>query len=458
VSGYTPHTEGEIASMLGFLGLSSLDELFAAVPSALQLAGGTGLPRGLPEPDVLAHMNDLAHTNRPVGRDLVCFAGGGAYDREVPAVTRALASRSEFVTSYTPYQPEVAQGVLQALFEFQTLLARLAGMEVANASLYDGAAALVEAVNLGVAASRRETVWVSQGINPSWRSVLATFASGTGHEIVEVPLREGSTDWSSADPSSAGSSEVTPRAVPGVVVVAYPNYLGCLEDIGDARALCDRTGALLVMAFDPICAGLLRSPGAWGADVVVGEGQPLGMPLGFGGPYLGLFACKSSHVRRLPGRLVGETVDADGRRAYVTTLRAREQDIRREKATSNVCTNQTLMAVTAAIQMGWLGTSGVAEVALRSTRGAHYCREGLLGVQGVEPLVSAPTIGEFALRLPVPADTLIERLADDGFLAGIELDGTYTGGRPDGLLVAVTERRTRAEIDSFADSFAKALR
>jgi len=439
--------------MLEFLGLSGLDELFSAVPEALRLAGGTGLARGAPEPDVFAHMTDLAGANRPVGRDLVCFAGGGAYDREVPAVTRALASRSEFVTSYTPYQPEVAQGVLQALFEFQTLMARLSGMEVANASLYDGAAALVEAVNLGVGASGREGVWLSQGVNPSWRSVLQTFAAGTGHVIVEVPLADGSTDWAAADPSSNTLGEP-----PGVVVGAYPNYLGCLEDLRAARELCDRTGALLVVAFDPICAGLLRSPGDWGADVVVGEGQPLGMPLGFGGPYLGLFACNTAHVRRLPGRLVGETVDSEGRRAYVTTLRAREQDIRREKATSNVCTNQTLMAVTAAIQMGWLGTTGIAEVALRSTRGAAYCRSALLAVPGVEPLVSAPTMSEFALRLPLSADVLVERLADEGFLAGIALEGSYTNGRPDGLLVAVTERRTRAEIDSFADSFTKALR
>ncbi len=434
--------------MLEFLGLSSLDELFASIPEALRLAGGTGLAPGAPEPDVLAHMQELADRNRPIGRDLVCFAGGGAYDREVPPVTRALASRSEFVTSYTPYQPEVAQGVLQALFEFQTLIARLSGVEVANASLYDGAASLVEAVNLAAAASGRSQVWVSQGVNPSWRAVLETFAAGTGHDVHEVPLVDGATAWSSLEEAEG----------PGVVVVAYPNYLGCLEDLGAARDLCDRTGAMLVVAFDPICAGLLRSPGDWGADVVVGEGQPLGMPLGLGGPYLGLFACRSEHVRRMPGRLVGETVDADGRRAYVTTLRAREQDIRREKATSNVCTNQTLMAVTAAIQMGWLGSAGIAEVATRSVRGAHYCRSALLGVPGVEPLVAAPVMSEFALRLPLAADTLVERLADDGFLAGIALDEDFAGGHTDGLLVAVTERRTRAEIDRFADSFAKALR
>lgn len=447
MAGYAPHTDAEIESMLAMLGLRSLDELFAAVPEALRLAGGLDLPAGLPEPDALAHVEDLAAANRPCGRDLVCFAGGGAYDHEVPPVTRALASRSEFVTSYTPYQPEVAQGVLQAVFEFQTLLSRLSGMPVANASLYDGAAAVVEAVNLGVAASGRQGVLVSAGLNPSWWAVLQTFAAGTGHELELVPLSDGTTDWEAAG-----------ERAPGVVVAAYPNYLGCLEDLAAARALCDRTGAQLVVAFDPVCAGILRSPGEWGADVVVGEGQPLGMPLGFGGPYLGLFACTMAHVRRLPGRLVGETVDAEGRRAYVTTLRAREQDIRREKATSNVCTNQTLMAVTAAIQLGWLGTTGMAEIAARSARGARYCRQALLGVPGVTPLADAPVLREFALRLPVAADVVVERLAEEGFLAGIPLEATYTGGDDRGLLVAVTERRTRDEIDAFAAAFDKAVR
>ena len=450
MSGYTPHTDADISSMLEFLGLSSLDELFSVVPEALRLAGGLDIPAGLPEPDVFAHMEDLASANRPCGRDLVCFAGAGAYDHEVPPVTRALASRSEFVTSYTPYQPEVAQGVLQAVFEFQTLVSRLSGLAVSNASLYDGAASLVEGVNLAVGATGRQDVWVSHGLNPSWRDVLTTFAAGTGHRIHDIPLTGGSTDWAAM--SFEDSDE------PGAIVVAYPNYLGCLEDLGDARARCDRTGALLIVAFDPICAGILRSPGDWGADVVVGEGQALGMPLSFGGPYLGLFACTMDHVRRLPGRLVGETVDAEGRRAYVTTLRAREQDIRREKATSNVCTNQTLMAVTAAIQLGWLGTSGIAEVALRSARGTRYCRDALLKVPGVEPLTSAPVLREFALRLPVESEMAVERLADEGFLAGVALDPSYARGHGDGLLVAVTERRTRAEIDAFVSAFEKAVR
>jgi len=241
-----------------------------------------------------------------------------------------------------------------------------------------------------------------------------------------------------------------------MLVVGYPNYLGCLEDLAEARAVCDRTGALLVVAADPVSAGILVSPGARGADVVVGEGQPFGTALGFGGPYLGLFACAQDHVRRLPGRLVGETVDVDGRTAYVTTLRAREQDIRREKATSNVCTNQTLMAVTAAVQLGWLGTSGLAELGTRCVRAAHYTRDALLAVDGVTPYASAPVVREFAVTTPVPADTVVERMADAGFLAGIALGDDFDGG-DHGLLVAVTERRTREEIDGYVDAFAKAV-
>ncbi|HVX22880.1 MAG TPA: aminomethyl-transferring glycine dehydrogenase subunit GcvPA [Acidimicrobiales bacterium] len=453
---YLPHTDDEVAAMLGFLGLESVDQLFDAVPAALRLSGGLDLADGQPEPDVLAHLDDLAAANR----SLVCFAGAGAYDHEVPPVVRALAGRSEFVTSYTPYQPEVAQGVLQAVFEFQTMVARLAGLPVANASLYDGASALVEGVNLGVAASRRQTVWVSAGVHPHWRAVLATFAAGTGHRLVEVPLVDGRTAWPEV---------LSPDGdAPGVLVAGYPNYLGCLDDLAEARRRCDAHGAVLVVAADPVAAGLLRSPGDWGADVVVGEGQPFGTPLGFGGPYLGLFACTLDQVRRLPGRLVGETVDLDGRRAYVTTLRAREQDIRREKATSNVCTNQTLMAVTAAVQLGWLGTSGLAEVALRCARGTRYLRDAVLALDGVTPLTGdTPVLRELALRTPVPARVVVDRMADEGFLAGVALadlvgDGGDGSVGPDaaahGLLVAVTERRTRDQIDRYVNALDKAVR
>ncbi len=453
---YLPHTHEDIADMLGFLGLGSLDELFDAVPAALRLASGLGLPEGLPEPDVLGRAAGRGAANGAAG--LVCFAGAGAYDHEVPPVVRALAGRSEFVTAYTPYQPEVAQGGLQAIFEFQTMLSRLFGLPIANASLYDGASALVEAVNLGVGVTKRGGVLVSAGVHPQWRAVLRTFAAGTGHRIMEVPLREGVTDWSAVEKESGI----------GVIVAAYPNYLGCLEDLGPARRMCDERGALLALAADPVAAAIVRSPANWGADVAVGEGQPFGTPLSFGGPYLGLFCCAADHVRRLPGRLVGETLDADGRLAYVTTLRAREQDIRREKATSNVCTNQTLMALTAAVQLGWLGTSGLAEVATRCARGARYCRDAMVGIDGVEPLSGAtPTLREFALHLRLPAELAIERLAEEGYLGGVALDALVGEGGDGslgadaarhGLLVAVTERRTRDEIDGLVAALDKVLR
>ncbi len=438
---FVPHTDAEIADMLASMGLSSLDELFDAVPAALRLAGGLDLEPGLAEADVAGRFDDYAAANRPVGRSLVCFAGAGAYDHDIPSVVGRLAYRSEFVTAYTPYQPEVAQGVLQALFEYQTLVCRLFGTDVANASLYDGASATVEAVNLAVAATGRQEVWVSRGLHPHWRQVLATMAVGTGHQLVDVALDDGLTNW-------------PVDGAPGAIVVQSPNHLGCLEDVGAAGELARRLGALLVVATDPVSAGLLKSPGSLGADVVVGEGQPFGASLSLGGPYLGLFACRREHVRRLPGRLVGETVDTEGRRAYVTTLRTREQDIRREKASSNVCTNQTLMAVAFLVHLSWLGTSGLRELALRCARGTRYCREALLAIDGVEPLAGAPVLREFAVRTPVPADVVVARMAEEGFLAGVALGEEYDAG----LLVAVTEKRTKAEIDAFAGALEKVVR
>ncbi|MCU1379147.1 MAG: Glycine dehydrogenase (decarboxylating) [Acidimicrobiales bacterium] len=430
---YVPHTDEELATMLASMGLSSLDELFEVVPAALRLASGLDLPDGRSEFDVLDELEAVAGRNRT---DLICFAGGGAYDHDIPSAVKRVAFRSEFVTAYTPYQPEVAQGVLQALFEYQTMIARLSGLEVANASLYDGATACVEAINLAVAATGRQTVWLSDGVHPTWRDTVRTFAAGTGHDIVDVPLSDGRTAWPET-------------GEPGALLVQFPNRLGCIEDLAEARKVADRTGALLLVAFDPVASGLLRTPGSFGADVVVGEGQPFGTPLSFGGPYLGLFACRLEHVRRLPGRLVGETVDVEGRRAYVTTLRTREQDIRREKASSNVCTNQTLIAVVAAIQLSFLGTAGLRELALRCARASRYTRESLLAIDGVEPLASAPTFREFAVRLPVNGETIVDRMAEEGFLAGIPTDG--------GLIVAATEKRTRSEIDAYADAMRKVL-
>ncbi|MDE3044711.1 MAG: aminomethyl-transferring glycine dehydrogenase subunit GcvPA [Acidobacteriota bacterium] len=450
---YLPHTEDEVASMLAFLGMSSFEDLFAHIPAAVRLAGGFDLPPGVSEPDVAARFARYTSANAATLAKLSCFAGGGAYDHEVPPVVRALGSRSEFVTAYTPYQPEVAQGVLQAIYEYQTLVARLSGLPIPNASLYDAATGLVEALNMAGGATGRAKMVISAGVHPHWRAVAATFAKGTGHELVIAPLRDGETDWGAVDASGAAA-----------VVAAYPNYLGVIEDLSFAKALAVREGALFVVGADPVAAGVLKTAGQWGADVFIGEGQPFGTALSFGGPYLGLFACTEEQVRRLPGRIVGETLDAEGRRAFVTTLRAREQDIRREKATSNICSNQTLMAVTAAIQLGWLGTQGLREIATRCAQGAHFLYDELLTINGVHAVSSRPFFREFAISLPTNASETLLAMADEGVLGGLAVSALTGGDDPSleldvdrVLLVTVTERRTLEEIEHYVNVMRKVV-
>ncbi len=436
--------------MLAFLGLSTIGDLFDAIPESIRLANGDlRLPPGVSEPDVLQSIEDFAGKNIPVSSDLVCFAGGGAYDHDISSATKALASRSEFVTAYTPYQPEVAQGVLQALFEYQTLVSRLSGLPISNASLYDGASALVEAINLCVAQTKNPVIWMSQGVNPSFRTVADTFAGGTGHEIVTIPLANGFTDWGSAGPQE-----------PGVIVVGFPNYLGVVEDIPALISFARQRHATVVIVYDPVSVALLRSPGALGADVAVAEGQAFGVGLNFGGPYVGLFSTKSEYVRMLPGRLVGETVDRTGQKGYVTTLRTREQDIRREKASSNVCTNQTLIAITAAIQLSWLGKKGIRELAQRCYSGTEYLKGLLLGSGSRLTLTSdAPTVREFAVRTPIPPETVVERMINEGFLAGIPLSSGFERSNIHGsLLVSVTEKRTVREIERYADAIQRVVK
>lgn len=450
---YLPHTSTDLEEMLRFLGLDSLDHLFAHVPAALQLAAGLAIDDGQSEPDVAEVFKEYTEANRATTAKLTCFAGAGSYDHAIPPVVKTLSSRSEFVTAYTPYQPEVAQGVLQAIFEYQTMIARLSGLPIANASLYDGATALVEAVNMAVGATGKDRVLMSAGVHPHWRNVVATFAAGTGHTIEIVPLRDGHTVW----PDELASDV-------GAVVSAYPNYLGVLEDLPHAKQHAARAEALFIVAGDPVAAAVLNTAGSLGADIFVGEGQPFGTALAFGGPYLGLFACTEELIRRLPGRLVGETVDTTGRRSFVTTLRAREQDIRREKATSNVCTNQTLMAVTAAVQLGYLGTQGLREVATRCAQGAHYAFSQLSELPSVTAATTGSFFREFALRTATRADVVLERLVDEGFLGGVSVNA-LTGDtdasvhQPDHVvLVTVTEQRTKREIDAFVAAFEKAVK
>ena len=450
---YLPHTSDEVEQMLAFLGMNSLEQLFAHVPAAVCVSQGLDLPEGMSEPDVAALFSQYTSANRARATEMTCFAGAGVYDHEVPAVVKMLASRSEFVTAYTPYQPEVAQGVLQAIFEYQTLISRLSGLPIPNASLYDAATALVEALNMAHGATGRQKMVISAGVHPHWRAVAKTFALGTGHEIVEIALKDGVTDWGSVDASSAAA-----------IVAAYPNYLGVMEDMTTAKELSVSNNALFVLGADPVAAGVLKTAGQWGADVFVGEGQPFGTPLAFGGPFLGLFACSNEQIRRLPGRIVGETVDSNDRRSFVTTLRAREQDIRREKATSNVCTNQTLMAVTAAIQLGWLGTYGLREVAIRCAQGAHYLHDELVKIHGVTALSSQPFFREFAVRLTRDAGSVLASMADDGVLGGLSVAALTSGNDlsiatdiDQVLLVTVTERRTKEEIDRYVEVLRKAV-
>jgi glycine dehydrogenase subunit 1 len=440
---FTPHTDHDVARMLAHLGFESPADLFAHLPDPVRPTSDLDLPAPLSEMEVMAHVESLGALNRS---DLVTFAGGGIYDHHLPPVVRSLTMRPEFVTSYTPYQSEVSQGVLQLLFEYQSMVVALTGLPVANASLYDGPSSGLEAVNLAVAARKRPLIWVSRGVHPHTREIIRTFAAARHIEIVEHPLVGGRTAW-------ATDLEDDPAAI----IVAQPNYLGVFEGYDEVTALAATRGALAIASVDPMLLGVMRSPGDAGFDIVFAEGQPYGNPMSFGGPVLGLFATSRELLRRLPGRLVGETVDQSGNTAYTLTLRAREQDIRREKASSNICTNQTLNAVAAAIHLAWLGPDGLAEVGRQSIAKAHHLAERLAAIDGVELAVDSPFGREFPITTPLDPRRVIDAMADQGFLAGIPLDTDYPEFAG-GLLVAVTERRAKAELDRYADALEEVIR
>ncbi|HJU57995.1 MAG TPA: aminomethyl-transferring glycine dehydrogenase subunit GcvPA [Actinomycetota bacterium] len=438
---FAPHTDDDVARMLEAIGLSSIDRLFDQIPEAVRLQGELDLPEGVSEMEILADLKALAARNRSA-EDLVCFAGGGAYDHYVPAVVWALAGRSEFYTSYTPYQPELSQGVLQALFEYQSMICELTGLEVSNASLYDGATALAEAVNLARSTPGRDRVLVSAGVDRRYVETLETYGGGVGYRPETFEVLDG----------RGGEPEVGEDVA--CVIVQHPNAFGLLEPARELFGRAHAGGARAIQVFDPLSLGVLAPPGDLRADIAVAEGQVLGNHLSLGGPYLGVIATRLDDVRRLPGRIVGETVDVDGRTGYVLTLQAREQHIRREKATSNICTNQTLMAIAATVYLGWLGPEGLEELGRRCASKAAYAAERLTEVPGVELLFGdAPYFKEFPIRLPRPAAEVRDALIERGFLPGIALpddDGHA-------LLVAVTERRTREEIDGFAMALKEVL-
>jgi glycine dehydrogenase subunit 1 len=437
---FAPHTDIEVREMLAAIGRTSLEDLFDQIPGSVRLERPLAIPAGVSEMELVADLRALAARDRSA-EDLVCFAGGGAYDHYIPSLVWALAGRSEFYTAYTPYQPELSQGVLQTLFEFQSMVCELTGLDVSNASLYDGATALVEAVNM-TRSGGRTRVLVSGGVDPRFVAALRTYGRGTGYVPEVFPI----------DGGSGGAPPLGDDVA--AVIVQHPNVYGVLEPARELFAAARAAGAKAIQIFDPLSLGVLAPPGELGADIAVAEGQPLGNHLNYGGPYLGIIAARMGDVRKMPGRIVGETVDVDGKIGYVLTLQAREQHIRREKANSNICTNQTLMAIAATIYMGWLGPQGLQEVGRQCASRAAYAAGRLTDVPGVSLVhPAAPFFKEFALRLPRPAAAVREALVDRGILAGVLLPEAGE----DVLLVAVTEKRDKGEIDRYAAALSEVL-
>ena len=462
MSRYTAITEANLDAMLAAIGVGSVREMFdRQIPAGVRLGRPLDLPEGLGEQEVYAHLRDLAARNSSV-EDELSFLGAGMYDHYVPALIDMLTERSEFLTPYTPYQPEISQGGLQVMFEYQTAISELTGLPVSNASVYEGPSAVAAAGYLAKLHNGRRRFVVSAGLHPHAIETLRTHAHGYGMEVVEVPLSDGATDpgeWA--------------RAIDGdtsAAIFAQPNFYGAVEDAEALSAAARDAGGeaggggspgagagaaggrpLVICQVDPIPLGILKPPGECGVDVAVGEGQPLGNRLDFGGPSFGLFAAREEYLRRMPGRIAGETVDADGRRGFVLTLQTREQHIRREKATSNICTAQALNALAGVVYLAWLGRAGIVELGELLLARTHYARETLAGLDGVEKLHERPVIREFAVRLDADVGAVIRRCLKDGVNPGVDLQA-LTGRAQDagGLLVAITERRSRADIDRLA--------
>jgi glycine dehydrogenase subunit 1 len=422
--------------MLRAIGVDSIEDLFADVPAELRMERPLDIAPGMAEQEVFDHLAALAARNRDAESE-VTFCGAGMYDHYVPALVDTLLSRSEFLTPYTPYQPEISQGGLQVMFEFQTAISELTGLPVSNASLYEGPSSVASAGYMAVLENARDRFVISRGVHPHSRAALATYSEGFGADIVEVPLtEEGATDVAAL---AAAVDEDT-----SAVFLQQPNFLGTVEDIAPLAEAAKRTGAMLVCAVDPLTLGILKPPGEHGVDIAVGEGQTLGNRLDFGGPSFGFFAAQERYIRKMPGRIAGETKDMDGRRGFVLTLQTREQHIRREKATHNICTAQALNALAGVVYLSWLGRRGVVELGELMARRTHYAREAL-GFEGINP---GPVVREFAVRVP-DLDDFCARARAAGINPGYRLGRDYPEYE-DGLLVAITERRSREQIDRLA--------
>lgn len=440
---YIPNSPGERRSMLADIGLERIEDLFDQIPEQLKLKEAVGVGEPMSEPELLEYFRGLASEN---AIDYHSFLGAGAYSHFIPVVIDSLISRAEFFTAYTPYQPELSQGTLQYTFEFQTMVCQLTGMEVANSSLYDGSTAVAEAVLMANRVTGRNRFIIADSVHPQYREVVSAYTKNLGLTIESADH----TGAGTIDPGSLGIDKDT-----AAVVVQSPNFFGCIEDLAAIADAAHAAGALLVVAIsEPMSLGVLKPPGQLGADIVAGEAQSFGIPLSFGGPYCGIFATLEKHVRQMPGRLVGEARDGDGRRGYVLTLSTREQHIRREKATSNICTNQGLFALMATVYLSTLGKRGVQEVARQNLQKAHYAASQISKIDGFELKLSAPFFNEFVVRTPRPAIEVTKRLLEKKIIGGVALQRYYPA-MTDSMLVCVTETSKKEAIDRLVDALAK---
>jgi glycine dehydrogenase subunit 1 len=425
-------------AMLRVVGAEVVDDLFDVIPDEVRLKRPLSLPEGMGEIELAAHIEELSAAN---SSDLVSFLGAGCYDHYVPAIVDAVVSKPAFFTAYTPYQPEVSQGTLQAIYEYQSMICALTGMDVSNASMYDGATAFAEAALMAARVTKRDRVVVSGAVHPEWIEVLRTYAAAGTIEVVECPAVAGATDL-------ARLAELARDAA--AVLVASPSFWGVLEDLQALANIAHGAGALFVVAVNPLLLGVLEPPVTFGADIVVGEGQPLGSAMSFGGPGFGVFACKDAFIRQMPGRIVGRTVDVDGRPGFVLTMQTREQHIRREKATSNICSNHSLNALAAAVYLSAVGQEGLGEIARACVMKAHYLHDALIATARFSAVSEAPFANEFALRYDGDVAAMQTALRSCGFLAGLDV-GRFGDEFAGLVLFAVTEKRTRAQIDRFVE-------
>ncbi|MBI4313942.1 MAG: aminomethyl-transferring glycine dehydrogenase subunit GcvPA [Candidatus Omnitrophica bacterium] len=443
---YIPNTAEDRRQILRTIGVDSLEALLQKIPKRLPKAR-LSVPAGLSEPELTRHLEALAGKNRTTATHL-SFLGAGVYEHFIPSVVRYFFSRGEFLTAYTPYQAEASQGALQAMYEFQTLICDLTGMDVANASLYDGSTSMSEAALLALRETQRSKLVVSSTVHPEYVQVLRTYLKRTESNIIELPIAGGVTSVSEARRAIDSTT--------AAVIVQMPNFYGCLEPVAELAGLAHAQGALFIVVVHPVSLGVLKAPGEYGADIVVGEGQPLGLPPMYGGPYLGLFACREKLLRKIPGRIVGMTQDSRGRRGFTLTLQTREQHIRRSKATSNICTNEGMCALVAWVYLSALGKEGFQQLALQNVAKSHYAFEKLTQIPGIAPLFQAPFFNEFALKLPCDAAALNERLFARGFLGGVDL-GRFSAQGKQQWLVCVTETKAKAEIDAFTAAVRESL-